>query len=32
VVQTHAFPRNPNGKLDRKLLRADYVHLFESAA
>jgi acyl-CoA ligase (AMP-forming) (exosortase A-associated) len=32
VVQTHAFPRNPNGKLDRKLLRADYVDLFESAA
>jgi acyl-CoA ligase (AMP-forming) (exosortase A-associated) len=32
VVQTHAFPRNPNGKLDRKLLRADYVNLFESAA
>jgi acyl-CoA ligase (AMP-forming) (exosortase A-associated) len=32
VLQTKAFPRNPNGKLDRKLLRADYVHLFESAA
>lgn len=31
VVQTQAFPRNPNGKLDRKLLRADYVNLFESA-
>ncbi|MDQ2821589.1 MAG: acyl-CoA ligase (AMP-forming), exosortase A system-associated [Pseudomonadota bacterium] len=32
VLQTAVFPRNPNGKLDRKLLRADYVNLFESAA
>jgi acyl-CoA ligase (AMP-forming) (exosortase A-associated) len=30
-LRAEAFPRNPNGKLDRKLLRADYVHLFESA-
>lgn len=32
VLQSHAFPRNPNGKLDRKLLRAEYIHFFESAA
>jgi acyl-CoA ligase (AMP-forming) (exosortase A-associated) len=31
VLRADAFPRNPNGKLDRKALRADYVHLFESA-
>ena len=31
ALRTDAFPRNPNGKLDRKLLRADYVNLFESA-
>lgn len=30
-VRSDAFPRNPNGKLDRKMLRADFVHLFESA-
>jgi acyl-CoA ligase (AMP-forming) (exosortase A-associated) len=28
-LRTDAFPRNPNGKLDRKLLRADFVSLFE---
>jgi len=31
ALRVDAFPRNPNGKLDRKLLRADYVNLFESA-
>ena len=31
ALRTDAFPRNPNGKLDRKLLRADYVHLFEGS-
>jgi acyl-CoA ligase (AMP-forming) (exosortase A-associated) len=30
-LRTDAFPRNPNGKLDRNLLRAGFVHLFESA-
>jgi len=32
ALRTDAFPRNPNGKLDRKLLRADYVNLFEGAS
>jgi acyl-CoA ligase (AMP-forming) (exosortase A-associated) len=32
ALRTAAFPRNPNGKLDRKLLRADYVNLFEGAS
>jgi acyl-CoA synthetase (AMP-forming)/AMP-acid ligase II len=31
ALRAEAFPRNPNGKLDRKLLRADYVHHFEGA-
>jgi acyl-CoA ligase (AMP-forming) (exosortase A-associated) len=31
-LRVEAFPRNPNGKLDRKLLRADYINLFESAS
>ena len=31
ALRPDAFPRNPNGKLDRKLLRADYVHFFEGA-
>ena len=31
-LRSDAFPRNPNGKLDRKALRAGYLHLFESAA
>jgi acyl-CoA ligase (AMP-forming) (exosortase A-associated) len=30
ALRADAFPRNPNGKLDRKMLRADYVNLFES--
>lgn len=30
-LRAEAFPRNPNGKLDRKLLRADYVDLFAEA-
>jgi acyl-CoA ligase (AMP-forming) (exosortase A-associated) len=30
-LRAEAFPRNPNGKLDRKLLRAGYINLFESA-
>jgi acyl-CoA ligase (AMP-forming) (exosortase A-associated) len=30
-LRTDAFPRNPNGKLDRNLLRAGFVRLFESA-
>jgi acyl-coenzyme A synthetase/AMP-(fatty) acid ligase len=30
-LRAEAFPRNLNGKLDRKMLRAEYVHLFESA-
>jgi acyl-CoA ligase (AMP-forming) (exosortase A-associated) len=30
-LRTDAFPRNPNGKLDRNLLRAGFIHLFESA-
>lgn len=29
-MRPDAFPRNPNSKLDRKPLRADFVHLFES--
>lgn len=32
VLHTDAFPRNPNGKLDRKALRAGYVDLFEGTA
>jgi acyl-CoA ligase (AMP-forming) (exosortase A-associated) len=32
VLRADAFPRNPNGKLDRKLLRADYLNLFQDAA
>jgi acyl-CoA ligase (AMP-forming) (exosortase A-associated) len=31
-LRADAFPRNPNGKLDRTLLRAGYVHLFEGAS
>lgn len=30
ALRGEAFPRNPNGKLDRTLLRADYATLFES--
>jgi acyl-CoA ligase (AMP-forming) (exosortase A-associated) len=30
-LRTAPFPRNPNGKIDRKLLRAGFVDLFESA-
>jgi hypothetical protein len=29
-VRFDYFPRNPNSRLDRKPLRADFVHLFES--
>lgn len=31
VLRADAFPRNPNGKLDRKLLRADYLNIFQDA-
>ena len=30
AIRSDAFPRNPNGKIDRKLLRQSYSTLFES--
>ncbi|MES2018656.1 MAG: acyl-CoA ligase (AMP-forming), exosortase A system-associated [Pseudomonadota bacterium] len=30
-IRSEAFPRNPNGKIDRKLLRQSYLTLFESS-
>jgi acyl-CoA synthetase (AMP-forming)/AMP-acid ligase II len=32
VARTGSLPRNPNGKIDRKLLAQDFVALFEKAA
>ena len=30
VLQDAPFPRNPNGKIDRKLLQQSFMTLFES--
>lgn len=32
ALHTEAFPRNPNGKIDRKLLRQSYLAMFEEAS
>jgi hypothetical protein len=32
VLSAQAFPRNPNGKIDRPGLRVPYLNLFENLA